>query len=236
MLEIPLPWGFHPRLGKACPSRAGAADGTRREMCGRGGWARAPGSMPLPLAGQSADQARCMEEGEWQSREPGPPNLPGAPEGRPPRPSCYGRRRCRADRLAPCRPQLVLSKAPQQSPGPRCLVLQAWAVSPIARTGTVWIERIAHRIDLWQRRPRFRVPRSGIVLAVLIVAALLVLLVRGFGVPGVAGKSVPVLRALLPFSRWYTISMNLAMRWSVALDGSATGVLALEQLPKTVNH
>jgi murein DD-endopeptidase MepM/ murein hydrolase activator NlpD len=43
------------------------------------------------------------------------------------------------------------------------------------RTGTVWIERVAQRIGRWQRRPRFRTPGSGIVLAVAVLAALLVL-------------------------------------------------------------
>ncbi len=39
----------------------------------------------------------------------------------------------------------------------------------------MWIERVAQRIDRWQRRPRFRTPGSGIVLAVAVLAALLVL-------------------------------------------------------------
>jgi len=40
------------------------------------------------------------------------------------------------------------------------------------------IERVAHRVDRWLRRPRFRTPGSGIVLAVLLVA---VLLLRAYG-------------------------------------------------------
>jgi hypothetical protein len=45
------------------------------------------------------------------------------------------------------------------------------------------IERLAHRIDRWLRRPRFRTPGSGIVLAVLLVAVLL-LRANGSGAPG----------------------------------------------------
>ena len=45
------------------------------------------------------------------------------------------------------------------------------------------IERLAHRIDRWLRRPRFRTPGSGIVLAVLLVAVLL-LRASGSGAPG----------------------------------------------------
>ncbi len=44
------------------------------------------------------------------------------------------------------------------------------------------IERVAHRIDRWLRRPRFRTPGSGIVLAVLLVAVLL-LRASGSGTP-----------------------------------------------------
>jgi hypothetical protein len=62
----------------------------------------------------------------------------------------------------------------------------------------VWIKRVAHRIALWQRRPRFRAPKSGIVLAVLLVAALLVLLLRGSGVPGGSPHPSPPLRVTEP--------------------------------------
>ena len=44
------------------------------------------------------------------------------------------------------------------------------------------IERLAHRVDRWLRRPRFRTPGSGIVLAVLVVAVLL-LRASGSGTP-----------------------------------------------------
>jgi hypothetical protein len=45
------------------------------------------------------------------------------------------------------------------------------------------IERVARRVDRWLRRPRFRTPGSGIVLAVLLVAMLL-LRAQGSGAPG----------------------------------------------------
>jgi len=40
------------------------------------------------------------------------------------------------------------------------------------------IRRVVHRVDRWLRRPRFRTPGSGIALAVLLVA---VLLLRAYG-------------------------------------------------------
>jgi hypothetical protein len=45
------------------------------------------------------------------------------------------------------------------------------------------IERVAYRVDRWLRRPRFRTTGSGIVLAVLLVAVLL-LRAQGSGSPG----------------------------------------------------
>jgi hypothetical protein len=44
------------------------------------------------------------------------------------------------------------------------------------------IERVTHRVDRWRKRPRFRTPGSGIVLAVLLIAVLL-LRASGSGAP-----------------------------------------------------
>ena len=44
------------------------------------------------------------------------------------------------------------------------------------------IERVAHQLDRWLRRPRFRTPGSGIVLAVLLMV-LLLLRSHGSGAP-----------------------------------------------------
>lgn len=47
----------------------------------------------------------------------------------------------------------------------------------------MWIERIAQRLDRWQRRPRFRAPTAAILLPALLVAGLLASLARSSAPP-----------------------------------------------------
>jgi hypothetical protein len=58
----------------------------------------------------------------------------------------------------------------------------------------VGINRIAHQIDRWTKRPRFRAPATAIVLPVLLAAGLLVSLTRGSSAPPAPPRLPPLPR------------------------------------------